>query len=63
MLGWPGKQSQDTWSGDARYSSFERAGLRTDEGLNGLPILQNLASGVASSLVSEDGPVVAHRTV
>jgi hypothetical protein len=25
--------------------------------------LQNLVSGVASSLVSEDGPVVAHRTV
>jgi len=58
-----GKASQGTLSGDARYSNFELAGLRRDEGLNELPILQNLASGVASSLVSEDGPVVAHRTV
>ena len=63
MSGWPGKPSQDTWSCDARYSSFALAVLRRDEGLNELPILQNLASGVMSSLVSEDGPVVAHRTV
>ena len=63
MLGWPGKPSQGTLSSDARYSSFALAGLRIDEGLNELPILQNLASGVTFSLVSEDGPVVAHRTV
>jgi hypothetical protein len=63
VLGWPGKPSQGTLACDARYSSFALAVLRTDEGLDELPILQNLASGVTSSLVSEDGPVVAHRTV